>query len=213
MLLLGDPGTAKSQVRPQVEGGGAGQAGCMAGRACNWCVLAHTPHCRCGAPRSPPPPQPAHSVSLLAHPLPTLQFLKYIEKVAHRAVYTTGKGASAVGLTAAVHKDAITGEWTLEGGALVLADRVGGRAGELRELVLLVVPLRLRMVAEDARRCPEQRKGLLLCQCEWQPTGQPARQAATCLRHGLPLTPHPCPASPRLPSRPALPLPPGRVPD
>jgi DNA replication licensing factor MCM2 len=51
------------------------------------------------------------------------QFLKYVEKVAHRAVYTTGKGASAVGLTAAVHKDAITGEWTLEGGALVLADR------------------------------------------------------------------------------------------
>lgn len=51
------------------------------------------------------------------------QFLKYIERVAHRAVYTTGKGASAVGLTAAVHKDAITGEWTLEGGALVLADR------------------------------------------------------------------------------------------
>lgn len=56
---------------------------------------------------------------------PAPQFLKYIEKVAHRAVYTTGKGASAVGLTAAVHKDAITGEWTLEGGALVLADRVG----------------------------------------------------------------------------------------
>jgi DNA replication licensing factor MCM2 len=51
------------------------------------------------------------------------QFLKYIEKTAHRAVYTTGQGASAVGLTAAVRKDAITREWTLEGGALVLADR------------------------------------------------------------------------------------------
>jgi DNA replication licensing factor MCM2 len=51
------------------------------------------------------------------------QFLKYVEKTAPRAVYTTGKGASAVGLTAAVHKDALTGEWTLEGGALVLADR------------------------------------------------------------------------------------------
>ncbi|KAG2372716.1 hypothetical protein C9374_009213 [Naegleria lovaniensis] len=50
------------------------------------------------------------------------QFLKYIEKTATRAVYTTGKGSSAVGLTAAVKKDAITGEWTLEGGALVLAD-------------------------------------------------------------------------------------------
>lgn len=51
------------------------------------------------------------------------QFLKYVEKTAHRAVYTTGKGASAVGLTAGVHKDPVTREWTLEGGALVLADR------------------------------------------------------------------------------------------
>ncbi|CAI5530725.1 unnamed protein product [Closterium sp. Naga37s-1] len=51
------------------------------------------------------------------------QFLKYLEKTANRAVYTTGKGASAVGLTAAVHKDPVTREWTLEGGALVLADR------------------------------------------------------------------------------------------
>ena len=51
------------------------------------------------------------------------QFLKYVEKTFPRAVYTTGKGASAVGLTASVHKDPITREWTLEGGALVLADR------------------------------------------------------------------------------------------
>jgi DNA replication licensing factor MCM2 len=51
------------------------------------------------------------------------QFLKYVEKTAHRAVYSTGQGASAVGLTAAVHKDPITKEWTLEGGALVMADK------------------------------------------------------------------------------------------
>jgi DNA replication licensing factor MCM2 len=50
------------------------------------------------------------------------QLLKYVETVAPRAVYSTGKGASAVGLTASVHKDPITKEWTLEGGALVLAD-------------------------------------------------------------------------------------------
>ena len=51
------------------------------------------------------------------------QILKYAEKTAPRAVYTTGKGASAVGLTAGVHRDVVTKEWTLEGGALVLADR------------------------------------------------------------------------------------------
>ena len=51
------------------------------------------------------------------------QFMKYAEATAPRAVYTTGKGASAVGLTASIHKDAVTKEWTLEGGALVLADR------------------------------------------------------------------------------------------
>jgi DNA replication licensing factor MCM2 len=50
------------------------------------------------------------------------QFLKYVEKATPRAVFTTGKGASAVGLTAAVHMDPMTREWTLEGGALVLAD-------------------------------------------------------------------------------------------
>jgi DNA replication licensing factor MCM2 len=49
--------------------------------------------------------------------------LKYAEKTAPRAVYSAGKGASAVGLTAGVHKDPITKEWTLEGGALVLADK------------------------------------------------------------------------------------------
>ncbi|KAJ5965760.1 Nucleic acid-binding OB-fold, partial [Penicillium waksmanii] len=51
------------------------------------------------------------------------QVLKFVEKTAHRAVFATGQGASAVGLTASVRRDPLTSEWTLEGGALVLADR------------------------------------------------------------------------------------------
>mmetsp|Transcript_69419 Transcript_69419/g.203740 ORF Transcript_69419/g.203740 Transcript_69419/m.203740 type:complete len:899 (-) Transcript_69419:431-3127(-) len=49
------------------------------------------------------------------------QFLKYVEQTVPRAVYTTGKGASGVGLTASVTRDE-NGDWGLQGGAMVLAD-------------------------------------------------------------------------------------------
>ena len=51
------------------------------------------------------------------------QILKFVADLAVRALYTSGKGSSAAGLTAAVMHDADSGAMTLEAGALVLADQ------------------------------------------------------------------------------------------
>jgi DNA replication licensing factor MCM5 len=50
------------------------------------------------------------------------QLLKFVERVAAIAVYTSGKGSSAAGLTASVNRDPATREFCLEAGAMVLAD-------------------------------------------------------------------------------------------
>merc|ERR1719204_2190912 len=49
-------------------------------------------------------------------------FLKFVHEIAPVAVYTSGKGSSAAGLTASVIRDSGSGEFHLEGGAMVLAD-------------------------------------------------------------------------------------------
>ncbi|MDP7493562.1 MAG: minichromosome maintenance protein MCM [Candidatus Undinarchaeales archaeon] len=49
--------------------------------------------------------------------------LKYIEKMAPKARYVSGKGASAAGLTASVVKDEFLKAWVLEAGTLVLANK------------------------------------------------------------------------------------------
>jgi len=50
------------------------------------------------------------------------QLLKFVEKASPIAIYTSGKGSSAAGLTASVQRDHTTREFYLEGGAMVLAD-------------------------------------------------------------------------------------------
>ncbi|XP_017891576.1 DNA replication licensing factor Mcm5-like [Ceratina calcarata] len=50
------------------------------------------------------------------------QLLKFVERVAPIAVYTSGKGSSAAGLTASVLRDPSTRNFVMEGGAMVLAD-------------------------------------------------------------------------------------------
>ena len=46
-----------------------------------------------------------------------------MNKIASRGIYTSGRGSSAVGLTANVRKDPDTKEFVLESGALVLSDQ------------------------------------------------------------------------------------------
>ena len=50
------------------------------------------------------------------------QMLKFVERAAPIAIYKSGKRSSAEGLTVAVIKNAQSGEFQLEGGAMVLVD-------------------------------------------------------------------------------------------
>jgi replicative DNA helicase Mcm len=64
------------------------------------------------------------------------QLLQYVRNIAPRSVYTSGKGSSAAGLTAAAVRDDF-GEgqqWSLEAGALVLADRGIAAVDELDKM-------------------------------------------------------------------------------
>ena len=51
------------------------------------------------------------------------QLLQFVHKIVPRGIYTSGKGSSAVGLTAYITKDPETREIVLESGALVLSDK------------------------------------------------------------------------------------------
>jgi replicative DNA helicase Mcm len=64
------------------------------------------------------------------------QLLQYIREIAPRSVYTSGKGTSSAGLTAAAVRDDFGDgqQWTLEAGALVLADRGIAAVDELDKM-------------------------------------------------------------------------------
>jgi replicative DNA helicase Mcm len=63
------------------------------------------------------------------------QLLRYVADVAPRGIYTSGKGATAAGLTAAAVKDDFAGgRWVLEAGMLVLADGGMGVIDELDKM-------------------------------------------------------------------------------
>ena len=64
------------------------------------------------------------------------QLLQYIRNIAPRSVYTSGKGSSSAGLTAAAVRDDFGDgqQWSLEAGALVLADRGIAAVDELDKM-------------------------------------------------------------------------------
>ncbi|ESP88619.1 minichromosome maintenance protein MCM [Candidatus Halobonum tyrrellensis] len=64
------------------------------------------------------------------------QMLSYIRNIAPRSVYTSGKGSSSAGLTAAAVRDDFGDgqQWTLEAGALVLADKGIAAVDELDKM-------------------------------------------------------------------------------
>ncbi|SFS39677.1 minichromosome maintenance protein MCM [Halostagnicola kamekurae] len=64
------------------------------------------------------------------------QMLGYIRNIAPRSVYTSGKGSSSAGLTAAAVRDDFGDgqQWTLEAGALVLADQGIAAVDELDKM-------------------------------------------------------------------------------
>ncbi|SEN67780.1 replicative DNA helicase Mcm [Halorientalis persicus] len=64
------------------------------------------------------------------------QMLQYIREIAPRSVYTSGKGSSSAGLTAAAVRDDFGDgqQWTLEAGALVLADQGIAAVDELDKM-------------------------------------------------------------------------------
>ena len=64
------------------------------------------------------------------------QLLQYVRNLAPRSVYTSGKGSSSAGLTAAAVRDDFGDgqQWTLEAGALVLADRGIAAVDELDKM-------------------------------------------------------------------------------
>ena len=62
--------------------------------------------------------------------------LQYVDNIAPRSVYTSGKGATSAGLTAAAVRDDFGDgqQWTLEAGALVLADQGIAAVDELDKM-------------------------------------------------------------------------------
>ena len=92
------------------------------------------------------------------------QMISYVENIAPRSVYTSGKGSSAAGLTAAAVRDDFGDgqQWSLEAGALVLADKGIAAVDELDKMdcvtgdtLVTLADGRVERIGELAREAAE----------------------------------------------------------
>ena len=90
------------------------------------------------------------------------QLLQYVSRIAPRGLYTSGRGTTAAGLTAAVLREK-TGGMVLEAGALVLADKGIACLHPDSRVIIEGLPTRIRDVFDsDKARTAQTKAGHLL---------------------------------------------------
>src|SRR5256712_1085280 len=88
------------------------------------------------------------------------ELLSYMSRLSPRGIYATGKAASAAGRTAGAGRDEFgEGRWTLEAGALVLADLGLACLHPSAEIFVEGMPRRIENLFDPAKSIPARAKG------------------------------------------------------
>jgi len=99
------------------------------------------------------------------------ELLSYMSRLSPRGIYAGGKSSSAAGLTASAVRDEFgEGRWTLEAGALVLADLGLACLHPSAEIFVEGMPRRIENLFDPAKSIPARAKGRSL---ELSPLGRP----------------------------------------